>query len=179
MKKLPLAIVLGLASSIASLEIQADTDKSLYATGSTEEQLNVDIQLSKAKQGDAEAMARVGRLYAKSSGREYPQDFDKARYWLDKAIEQGNTSAFYYYAKLYEKGTFGKKDPVKAFEYYHQGAEAGNMTAMYFVYEGYRDGKGVAADQEKAQHVLDECAEKGGSLCSDLKRVLGNLNKNK
>ena len=50
---------------------------------------------------------------------------------------------------------------------------------MYFVYEGHRDGKGVAADKEKAQQVLDECAEKGGSLCSGLKRVLGNLNKNK
>ena len=75
--------------------------------------------------------------------------------------------------------TLIRHDTVKAFEYYHQGAEAGNMTAMYFVYEGYRDGKGVAADQEKAQHVLDECAEKGGSLYSKLKRVLGNLNKNK
>ncbi|MDC3211226.1 hypothetical protein NQU47_01490 [Pseudoalteromonas distincta] len=49
MKKLPLAIVLGLASAIASLELQADTDKSLYATVSTEEQRNVDIQLGKAK----------------------------------------------------------------------------------------------------------------------------------
>ncbi|UTV97843.1 sel1 repeat family protein [Marinomonas rhizomae] len=178
MKKLPLAIILGLASCVVSLDLQAGTDTSLHATFSSKEQRNVDIQRSKAKQGDAEAMARVGRLYAQSSGREYPQDFDKARYWLDKAIEQGNTDAFYYYAKLYEEGTFGKKDPVKAFEYYQQGADAGNLTAMYFVFEGYRDGKGVKVNLKKAQQVMDECVEKGGSLCSDWKRFVGTLDKN-
>ncbi|RZF80225.1 sel1 repeat family protein [Pseudoalteromonas sp. CO325X] len=175
MKKLTLIVLLGIISSTASYAQQVKTDNSLKATLFGKDDSNLDIQLEKAKQGDAQAMARSGWLFALG----LKPDYDKSHYWLNKAIENGNTTAFYFYAKLYEEGNFGEKNPKKAFDYYQQGADNGNLTAMYYVYEAYRDGKGVAVDEQKAEEVLNECAKAGGELCSGWKEFKDNLKRSR
>ncbi|MCF2861521.1 tetratricopeptide repeat protein [Pseudoalteromonas sp. Cnat2-41] len=179
MKKRTFIVLLGIISSTASYAQQVKTDNSLLATASSAEQRNIDVQLQKARMGDATAMARTGRLFAFERQRSSKANFEQAHYWLNKAIEHGNTDAFYYYAKLYEKGVFGSKDPEKAFDYYQQGADNGNLTAMYHVYEAYRDGKGFAMDEEKAEEVLNECAKAGGELCTILKETRANLKRSR
>lgn len=96
-----------------------------------------------AKKGNDNAQVRLARLLLDK------QQIDDGITWLKKAQEQGNTSADYMLASLYENNE-SVRDYKKSFELYEKVANTGDDIAEVKLGEFYLYGKGVAVDYNKA-----------------------------
>ena len=125
---------------------------------------------TRAEQGDAEAQIRVGNSYwFGSSG--FPQDYEKAAYWLRLAAEQGNVEARDDLGSLYgslgfkyDQGEDVEQDDEMAVYWFKRAAELGNATSAFVLYVNYSMGKGVEEDDEMAMQWLRKAAEPGNAL---------------
>ena len=129
---------------------------------------------TRAEQGDAEAQRLVGNSYwFGSSG--FPQDYEKAAYWLGLAAEQGNVEARddlgILYVSLglkYDQGEGVEQDDEMAVYWYKRAAELGDATSAFVLYVNYSVGKGVEEDDEMAMQWLRKAAELGDALSQRL-----------
>lgn len=123
-----------------------------------------------AEAGDAEAMAKLGRMYHDGDGVE--KNYEAARSWYEKAGEAGYGLAYLWLGDTYyfpdgEGGDYGK-----SFEYYSKAAEAGISDAMGNLGVLYAFGRGVEQDYEKAVQWYEKAADAG---CVWAMRNLGDI----
>ena len=80
-----------------------------------------------AKQGDAAAQERVGRLYL--DGPERARDERKAFYWTRRAALSGDSNAQIMLAQMYEKGRGVTHNMIGAYVWYSVAATSGSQPA--------------------------------------------------
>ncbi|MBQ7003542.1 MAG: AAA family ATPase [Oscillospiraceae bacterium] len=84
-----------------------------------------------AKQNHADAQRQLADVYRGGEG--VRQDFEKVRYWLERAVENQDAKAMCELAGLYEHPVFGSIDHDKAMQYYRQAAALGHKDAHLFI----------------------------------------------
>src|SRR5690606_41249596 len=82
-----------------------------------------------------ENMALLGNLYLMGAG--VSKDFEKARYWLEKADNLNNARAAYLLGNLYAFGQGVSRDYAKAREYYQKATDSGNLTGAVLLAMSY------------------------------------------
>lgn len=80
-----------------------------------------------AKQGDATAQERVGRLYL--DGPEHERDERKAFYWTRRAAFSGERGAQFTLGGMYEKGRGVARNVIGAYVWYSIAVNSGNLFA--------------------------------------------------
>jgi len=115
--------------------------------------------IQRAEQGNVEAQHDLGQMYGLGDG--VPQDYQKARYWIEKAAEQGHAKAQFNLGGQYEQGLGVQKDYQKSLYWYEKAAEQGNVSAQYNIGLLYFEGLGVDKDYEKVLYWHLQAAEQG------------------
>ena len=77
--------------------------------------------------GDANAMYRLGRMYAGGIGVE--QDYVDAFDWYKRSAAKGNTDAMYRLGEAYEHGKGVREDIQQAVNWYDKATLRGNKSA--------------------------------------------------
>lgn len=96
-----------------------------------------------AEMNYAKGMKAIGDMYyrgeygLKADGTE---DFNTARIWYEKAIENGYLGAYNSMAAMYEYGFGADEDYDKAYSLYYKNAEFGDSTAMFEIGNMYNRG---------------------------------------
>gem|GEM_PF-536996 len=103
----------------------------------------------------------MGILYAYGNGT--AQSYAKARFWYEKAAEQGDADAQFHMGYLYDRGSGVDQDYVKARFWYEKAAEQGHAPAQYMTGNLYEEGAGVDQDYAKARFWYEKGAEQGNS----------------
>ena len=80
------------------------------------------------KQGDTDAMRRLGYMYLEGTG--VSQDLRKAKELFEEASNLGNANAMCFLGDMYENGDGCVQDYAKAKEFYEQAAKKGNKNAI-------------------------------------------------
>lgn len=112
-----------------------------------------------AENGDAEAMAELGKCYYLGKGVE--ESGDKAFQWLSKAADGGNANAFYWLGACYQYGFGTAKDPAKAVELYTKGADLGDHESMNSLGVCLKRGIGILQNLDRALYWYNKAAELG------------------
>lgn len=108
-----------------SASVQAETVQAQLPRQQVPEEL---VKLFKAaKQGDATAQERVGRLYL--DGPERARDERKAFFWTRKAALAGDRNAQFTLAQMYESGRGAPHNRVGAIVWYKIALDSGNESA--------------------------------------------------
>lgn len=92
-------------------------------------QTALQVWMSQALTGDADAQNYVGEIYLKGLGT--PPDFGMAAQWFQKSVDQGNKRAMTNLAYLYEEGLGVGKDDLKALNLYRQASGAGGDELLF------------------------------------------------
>lgn len=141
------------------------------------------LNMAATKGMNVAAQYFLGRIY---SNNEYGiKDLEKAIYWLNKALENGNGFAAYVLGKIYLSEDNECCDKDIAVRYFTQSAARGNEYAQYTLGKLYMDPESGYYDPEEGERLLKESAEQGneyaqyalGSAYVD--RRSGIYNKNK
>jgi hypothetical protein len=127
-----------------------------------------------ARNGDANAMANLGYMYAHGNGM--PVDGEKAVKWYTLASANGSYLAMGNLAYLYLTGIFvGKANPEKAVQLYEKAIEM-EPTAECYKYDlgaCYENGTGTPVDMERAIALYQDAARLGSGLARKALRRLG------
>ena len=92
-------------------------------------------------------------------------------YWLTRA-EKGDSSALYNLADFFDPRGITRTPSLEKSVYYRKkAADAGSEKACYDIYLMYLSGDGVAQNFAEAKKYRKKCAEYGGNLSDDLKRI--------
>lgn len=118
----------------------------------------------KAESGDPSGMYEYALVLMRLGGDENDTE---AVEWANKAIDAGETKAYYVIGTCYQRGSAFEEDEKKAVEYYRKAAEAGCGDAYNALGNCYANGKGVEKNLEKAE----ECYRKGADLDNSNSRV--------
>lgn len=94
--------------------------------------------LTKAKQGNLDAILRVADNYARGVG--VKQNGAEAINWYEKAVAQDNAEAFYQLAQIYRDGKLTAVDAETALAYLRAAAEKGNPNAQNELGNYYQKG---------------------------------------
>ena len=89
------------------------------------------------------------------------QSYVMATMLFEKAVAQGDPTAMYNLAILYEKGQGVAQSYTKAAELYTMAAEKGQVEAMFNLAFLYEMGRGVVQSFQKATELYSMAAEKG------------------
>ena len=81
-----------------------------------------------AEQGNADAQADLGWMYAQGQGA--PQDYAQAVVWLRKAADQGNSFAQNNLGVMYELGQGVPQDYAQAVAWYRKAADQGGFISF-------------------------------------------------
>lgn len=128
---------------------------------------------SKAKQGDINAMTKLGEAYWGKQG--IPADYDKGRLWLEHAAEAGSVEARMFLGAAYMSGYGLPKNDELASKYLLEVADAPNpdspivdstfrgsqALAQYWISLKYEGGWGLEKSHEKAILFLQKAANNG------------------
>ena len=114
---------------------------------------------AKATKGDTAAMFHMGMYY--SYGKGVPQDFAKAKIWLQKAADKGHINSMLELGAIYAAGKGGKKEPAKAMALFSKAAKKGDAEAMFDMGMMYEEGNGVKKDMAEALKNYKNAAEAG------------------
>lgn len=116
-------------------------------------------QEKKAKQGDANAMYEIGRMYERGRGIE--QDLPKAVAWYERAISKDQNDARAHLGVMYFEGIGVKRDLKKAGDMILPAAKGGNPTAQFYLARMYEQGEGVNRDINQAMLWYKKAADGG------------------
>jgi len=123
--------------------------------------------LSAGEAGDAEAMGRLGDLFA--TGQGVPKDLAKAIAWRKRAIQAGYAPAAHALGLMYLSGQGVTAYPLEAARLFDRAAKAGYAPSMLQLADLYFEGRGVFQDREKAFSLYDAAGETddkaAGVLC--------------
>lgn len=122
--------------------------------------------VKKAEQGDADAMADLGYVFAE--GRGIAKDYEKSAEWTKKAAEQGQKYAQCNMGVDYEFGHGVIQDYDEAAKWYRKSAEQDYSDAQYRLGNCYYFGKGVPKDYAEAVIWYRKAADQGhlDALCT-------------
>lgn len=125
----------------------------------------LESRLKLAEAGDAKAQLAVA--YAYESGEDgISIDYEKARFWYEKAMEQNGAAAHNNMALLYLNGRGVKKDEKKALELMQKAAELGSAAACSNLAWKYYNGEPPCPrDDTKALEYAKLGTEKGNARC--------------
>jgi TPR repeat protein len=118
--------------------------------------------LLSAKKDYVLAQYLVAQIY--HVGNKKFRDLKQAKYWYQKAAQQGNTKAQYNLANFYYLGNGTEKSFKKAFKWYQKAAKQGHVRAQYSLGLRYLLGKGVDKDYKKATKWLLASAKQGNAF---------------
>ena len=115
--------------------------------------------LSSARQGNAEAQYKIGRLF--DDGQEMYEDDVMAFYWYEKAAVQGHKGAQFRLGKMLEFGDgYISINHKRALRFYKKAAEQGHPGAQYALGRMYAEGKGIVGeDVDRAIFWFQKAAE--------------------
>ncbi len=113
-----------------------------------------------AKQGDVEAQVKMANYFFRGAPGLIPNK-EKAVYWYEQAVEQGNPVAQNNLAFCYLHGQGVSQDKEKAISLYMQSAEQGYALAQTSLGYCYQTGQGVAVDIKQAKYWYQKSAEQG------------------
>ena len=117
----------------------------------------------RAEEGKVYAVAAIAEAYmfGHTSGVIKP-DLNKAREYLEKAVEGGHTVSMTNLAAFYMDGKKGvPKNYLKAHGLYVRAARLGNFSAVYNLGQMHERGDGVKKDPQEAVALLNMAASKG------------------
>ena len=114
------------------------------------------------KQGDPDAMVRLGYMYQKEKG--VPQDYEKAKELYEKAANLGNAGAMNNLGSMYYLGQGVSQDYSKAKKWFEKAINLGMADAMSNLGCMYESGKGVSQDYEKAKELYEKAANLGSAF---------------
>jgi TPR repeat protein len=116
-----------------------------------------------AENGDADAQAWIGAMYANGDGRD--MDYGKANSWYLRAAEQGHAMAQANVGVAYYTGTGVEKDLDTAVHWLSAAADAGDLNGLFNLAVLYSKGEVLPGDDEAAQKRAAElyqiAAERG------------------
>lgn len=111
------------------------------------------------KQGDADAMNRLGYMY--QNGEEVSQDHKKAKDLYEKAANLGHAVAMNNLGTMYYFGQCVPKDYSKAKEWFEKAINLGLVDAMNNLGAMYATGLEGSQDYSKAQELYEKAANLG------------------
>lgn len=159
-----ISIMVAIATGLASHTVVAGPKEDLaladsaYQRGDFEKALGLIRPL--AEQGDADAQAYLGSMYAQGTG--VPKDYDKALALVRPLAEQGNANAQMQLAFMYEEGHGVSADMTEAFKWMRRAANQGNSFALTVLGAWYTLGKGdVPKDRAAKSKWLLGWAQEG------------------
>lgn len=114
-----------------------------------------------ADQGNAESQYQLGYEYY--YGRGFPNDYNKAVFWLKKSSELGNSKAQNMLADCYYNAKGVSKDVGEALYWHTKAADQGNSLSQKCLGLIYYIGSGGSIDYEKAFYWLTKSAEQGNA----------------
>lgn len=119
----------------------------------------VEIYTREAEKGDTEAMLKLSIAYQSPLALE---ESEKARFWCEKAAQNGNTGAMFYLGYNYDVGIDGEQNYAKALPWYEKAARKGHLKAMYALGGIYYSGdETLAQDHKKAKQWLKLACDGG------------------
>lgn len=101
-----------------------------------------------AEQGNAEAQYELGLRYYRGIGVDV--DYEKARKFLESAVNSGIDGASYYLGVIYYNGKGTPTNHAKAKEYFEKAEASDNVFSSYYLGKLYYWGDGVEQNYEKA-----------------------------
>ena len=113
----------------------------------------------RADAGDAEAMFKLGLMYAKGEG--VTLDIDKAREWWEKAADAGHAVAMFNLGVMYYKGIGVPVDKKEARKWWKKATDTGDTGAMLNLGWMYYEGNTVSVDKDKAKELWEKAADAG------------------
>ena len=139
----------------------------LFELGYQKEGVNLLKQL--AVEGDINAQNYLALEYV--IGRHLDRNYQQAKSWYEKAINDGNTFSYVGLAVLYENGWGVKKNEHKALSLYKIAAKHNGKEAICKIGNFYRDGKaGLKPDEIEAKKYYKKVRDssKYGFDCSKI-----------
>ena len=142
----------------------------LYGTSEMEpdEEAAYEIMKEEAEQGNAYAMADMGKMYAQ--GIFVEADKAKAQEWYEKSLKamlivegrKENTYLEYRIGKMYQYGLGTEENLPEAAKWFGMASSKEHKYALYSLGMLYLHGKGVEQDEEKACQLF-QCSHKKGN----------------
>ena len=118
---------------------------------------DIDVLVSRAKNGDVEAAVALGKHYF-----DMEKNVKQAEFWAKAAADAGNAEAQYYLARIYDAGTQGKHPNTEIVSVLEKSAEQGFAPAQVMLAGIYRFGRrGIPQDMKKARMWYEMAAAKG------------------
>lgn len=140
----------------------------IQSNGSKVEKLKAAEWYKKAaEQGYINAQSALGKMY--KNGHGVKQDYEKAKYWFQKAYqltrqsaELGNSDAQYSLGNMYKHGTdVLEKNKEAAAEWYRKAARLGNSNAQFALGELYENGEGVTKSYAESMNWYKKAGAQG------------------
>ena len=126
-----------------------------------------------AEQGCPDAQDAIGRL---SLEYETEESFRVARYWSEKAAEQGNADAQTRLGTIFHEGLGVERDPKRGASWFLKAAHQGHAGAQAMIGAALHLGIGVPVDRKNAARWLSVSAYQGNPLAQAyLPRVIAEL----
>lgn len=119
----------------------------------------VQLTLTRAQRGDANAEERLGGMYF--YGRGEPQSNVEALQWYRAAANQGYARAQFDMGYLYDTGTGVQQDFKEAYRWYDLASNKGDAEAECALANMYYHGNGVPQDYAKAALLFRRSADQG------------------
>jgi clan AA aspartic protease (TIGR02281 family) len=140
--------------------------------------------LKSAKQGEVLAQTNLGCIYcdndiyhtmsyqynSKSGGVKIPVDYNKAFFWLDKAVKNGNNHAKSVLSWMYANGFGTTKELSEAFKLTKEVAEQGDLNAQLNLGYMYELGEGTNKDMGQAIYWYKKAAINGNT---EAQKIIG------
>ncbi len=132
---------------------------------SIEAKQKLDADIAAAKNGDVEAMYRLGVRYTDGDG--VAKDMNQAITYFKQAADSGYVKSQVYLGSLYYKGYGVDKDINKALPYFKKAVDQGDATAQMYLGLIYYNGDGVKKDEKTALSWFDKSAAQGNEYAID------------
>ncbi len=110
-----------------------------------------------AREGNVEAMNKVGDMYANGQG--VIKDYEEAMVWYKKAAEKGNAEAMNNIGYMYEHGQGVVEDYEKAMSWYKKAASKGYKAAINNIDDIYEHKQKVEQDHEQTMDLYKKATE--------------------
>lgn len=146
----------------------------LYGTQECEpdEEAAYEIMKEEAEQGNAYAMADMGKMYAQ--GIFVEADREKAQEWYEKSLKamlmvegrKENTYLEYRIGKMYQYGLGTEENLPESAKWFEMAASKEHKYALYSLGMLYLHGRGVEPDEKKACQLFQRSHKKGNPYAS-------------
>jgi TPR repeat protein len=118
---------------------------------------NSDAEVKLRDFADSDLQFRIGKLYHQGLGV-VRQDYEKAREYYEKSVQENNSNAIYNLGELYRNGFGVERDTCRALKYYEKSNLLGNNVAKNRLGWLYHRGLEVKQDYVKARNYFEEAA---------------------